>query len=124
MGRCERSTDIEAINVARIAHDVCADKKGRDIKILSVSDLTIVADYFVICTAGSDRNAIAMADAILSELRDKGVKVLGTEGRDTGWWVLLDFGDVLVHIFQEDARQYYALDETWADANDITEDAA
>ncbi len=79
--------------------------------------LTIVADYFVICTAGSATNARAIADHVTQQMKQAAQRpAIGTEGRESGWWVLSDFGDVVVHVFQDDARQYYAIDQTWADA--------
>jgi ribosome-associated protein len=78
-----------------------------------------VADYFVICTATSNINARAVADEVREKLKAAGVRMLGVEGREEGWWVLLDFGDIVVHVFQEEARQYYAIDETWADAPEV-----
>jgi ribosome-associated protein len=85
-----------------------------------VRGLTIVADYFVICTAGSSINARAIADSVREKLKLKsGRSAIGIEGREQGWWVLLDFGDIIVHVFQDDARQYYAIDETWADATEV-----
>jgi ribosome-associated protein len=84
-----------------------------------------VADYFVICTATSSVNARAIADEVRKRLKEQaGRSPIGLEGREEGWWVLLDFGDVIVHIFQSDARQYYAIDETWADAQVVQESEA
>lgn len=108
-----------------MAYQACASKKGTDIRLLEVSGLTIVADYFVICTAGSSTQARALADAVRTELKSKANKSpIGVEGREEGWWVLLDFGDLIIHIFQQDARQYYAIDQTWADAEVVEESEA
>lgn len=108
---------IEPIDLARLAQDACLDKKGTDIRLLDVTGLTIVADYFVICTAASAPQARAIGEHVRETIREKtGRKPLGIEGLEEGWWVLVDFGDILVHVFQEEARKYYALDETWADA--------
>lgn len=77
----------------------------------------------MICTAGSAPQARAIADEVRSQLKEKaGRSPIGVEGREEGWWVLSDFGDVIVHVFQEDARQYYAIDQTWADAQ-VVEDS-
>jgi ribosome-associated protein len=110
---------IESIQAAEIARAVCAEKKATDIRVLEVRALTIVADYFVICTAGSSVGARAIADEIAKRLKQQGRRLVGVEGREEGWWVLLDFGDVIAHIFQQDARQYYAIDQTWADAPEV-----
>ena len=90
-----------------------------------MTGLTIVSDYFVICTASSDTNARAIADEVKKTLKETaGQSPIGVEGTDTGWWVLLDYGDIVVHVFQDDARQYYAIDETWADAMVIEDSEA
>lgn len=79
----------------------------------------------MICTAGSSTQARALADAVRTELKAKAKKSpIGVEGREEGWWVLIDFGDLIVHIFQQDARQYYAIDQTWADAQVVEESEA
>jgi ribosome-associated protein len=78
----------------------------------------------VICTAGSSTQARAIADEVRKQLKAGDKSPIGVEGREEGWWVLLDFGDVIVHIFQEDARQYYAIDQTWADAQVVEESEA
>ncbi len=71
----------------------------------------------MICTASSSTNAKAVADEAARQLKAHAQRdQLGVEGREEGWWVLGDYGDVIVHVFQEDARQYYAIDQTWADA--------
>jgi ribosome-associated protein len=79
----------------------------------------------VICTASSSTNAKAIADEAARQLNARAQRsLLGMEGREEGWWVLGDFGDVIVHVFQDDARQYYAIDQTWADAPIIEETEA
>jgi ribosome-associated protein len=123
--RKDRRHAIDTIDVARIAYAACASKKATDVRLLHVAGLTIVADYFVICTAGSSVNARAVADEVRRALKEKAdISPIGTEGREEGWWVLVDFGDVVVHVFQDDARQYYAIDETWADAAVVQESEA
>lgn len=78
----------------------------------------------MICTAGSSTQARAIADEVRKQLKTHNQKLLSMEGQSDGWWVLQDFGDVIVHIFQEDARQYYAIDQTWADAEVVQESEA
>lgn len=107
---------IDSLASARRAYEACAEKKAYDLRLLDVSGLTIVADYFVICTAGSDVNARAIADEVRRALKDGERTPIGIEGRETGWWVLIDYGDIVVHVFREEARQYYAIEQTWSDA--------
>jgi ribosome-associated protein len=96
------------------------DKKATETLILQVAPLTTVADYLVIGSADSDRQAGAIADHITSSLARSGSKPLSVEGTRSAQWVLIDFGDVIAHIFRQDAREHYALERLWADAKRIT----
>ena len=95
------------------------DKKATDALILQVAPLTSVADYLVIGSADSDRQASAIADHIDGILSRSGSRPLSIEGRRSSQWVLMDFGDVIVHIFRQDVRKHYALERLWADAKRI-----
>ena len=91
-------------------------KKGMDIKILKIEDLTVLADYFVIATGNSNTQVKALANETEYQLEQAGVNTLRREGYDSGGWVLLDFNTVIVHIFQPSTRDFYALERLWADA--------
>jgi ribosome-associated protein len=95
------------------------DKKATDALILQVAPLTTIADYLVIGSADSDRQASAIADHIDGILSRSGSKPLSVEGRRSSQWVLMDFGDVIVHIFRQDVREHYALERLWSDAKRI-----
>ena len=95
------------------------DKKATDALILQVAPLTSITDYLVIGSADSDRQASAIADHIDGILSRSGSKPLSIEGRRSSQWVLMDFGDVIVHIFRQDVRKHYALERLWADAKRI-----
>jgi ribosome-associated protein len=95
------------------------DKKATDALILQVAPLTSVADYLVIGSADSDRQASAIADHIDGILSRSGSKPLSVEGKRSSQWVLMDFGDVIVHIFRQDVRKHYALERLWSDAKRI-----
>ena len=95
------------------------DKKATDALILQVAPLTSVADYLVIGSADSDRQASAIADHIDGILSRSGYRPLSIEGTRSSQWVLMDFGDVIVHIFRQDVRKHYALERLWADAKRI-----
>jgi len=95
------------------------DKKATDALILQVAPLTTIADYLVIGSADSDRQASALADHIDGILSRSGSKLLSVEGRRSSQWVLMDFGDVIVHIFRQDVREHYALERLWSDAKRI-----
>ena len=95
------------------------DKKATEALILCVAPLTSVADYLVIGSADSDRQAGAIADHVTSSLSRSGTKPLSIEGARSAQWILIDFGDVIAHIFREDIREHYALERLWADAKRV-----
>ena len=92
------------------------NKKGQDIKVLETGRLTTLADYFVICTAGSTTQVKALADACEETAKQLGELPHHIEGHRGGVWTLLDFSSVVVHVFMEEARQFYDLERLWADA--------
>ena len=92
------------------------DKKAEDVLVLDVRNLSGVADYFVLMSADSERQAGAVADAVDEKVTALGAIRLGVEGRGGGGWVLLDFGDVVVHVFQPEEREFYRLEKLWSDA--------
>ena len=99
--------------------ELADDKKAADIILLDLTPLTTLADYFVICSGGSERQLDAIADGIVSALRDEKTKPYGREGTPASHWVLLDFGSVVVHIFTPPERDYYGLEKHWAEAKTI-----
>ena len=101
-----------AVRAAELAHS----KKAEDIVLIDLRTVTNFADYFVVCTAGSDAQMRAVADAIVDGLAAAKHKVWPSEGYGQQSWVLLDYVDVVVHIFLPETRQYYALDRLWGDA--------
>ncbi len=107
------TTRTLAKRIAKIA----SDKKAIDILVLDLRKLTSFTEFFVICSGNSDRQVSAIAHAIHEGLKkDHGVMPLGNEGLDSGHWALLDYGDVVTHIFYEEDRQYYQLEKLWFDA--------
>ena len=107
---------VNAKEMALAAAKALDSKKGRDIKALEIDKITTLADYFVICSANTATQVRAIADNIEEELAKEGVAFNHKEGYREGEWVLLDFGDVVAHIFRQDAREYYALEQLWGDA--------
>jgi ribosome-associated protein len=106
----------EAITTATTAAQAIADKKGEDIVILDLSDLLVVTDIFVIASGTSTRHVKSLVDDAEAALREEGRRPIRREGADYGEWVLLDYGDVVFHIFDRDTRAYYELERLWADA--------
>ena len=105
----------------RVAVTAALDKKAFDLDVLSVGALTSIADYFILASATNERQAVAIADSIADQLREQlGVRPLLIEGTNPGRWVLLDFGDFIVHIFTEDVRRFYGLERLWGDAPNVT----
>jgi len=84
--------------------------------ILEVKDLTIIADYYLICSADNIIHVKTIAESIMNSLQQSGFKPLGIEGLQYAHWVLIDYGDVIVHIFEGQTRQYYGLEKVWLDA--------
>ncbi|MFA3782987.1 ribosome silencing factor [Melioribacteraceae bacterium 4301-Me] len=100
--------------------ELIKSKKGYDIRILDLRKLSSIADYFVICSADSERQVKAIADEIDRKLTEQGIKNSHKEGYEALNWVLLDYFDVVVHIFRVEARNYYNLERLWGDAPAIT----
>ena len=94
-------------------------KKARDIKLLRTSEITILADYFVICTAGSTTQLKTLSDEVEKILKENGEMPLRREGHRSGGWVLIDFGCVVVHLFLQEERDFYTLERLWGDAEDV-----
>lgn len=105
----------------REAIEAAHDKKALDLEVLHVSDLTSLADYFMICSGSTERQTGAIADSIEERLREKlDTRPRLLEGMSPGRWILMDYGDFIVHIFTEETRRFYALDRLWGDAPDVT----
>jgi ribosome-associated protein len=97
------------------------DKKAFELDVLNVTGLTSIADYFLMCSATSERQAVAIADSVVDKLReDDRVKPRVVEGTIPGRWILLDYGDFIFHIFTEDCRRFYGLERLWGDAPNVT----
>jgi len=108
--------DRAPLDLARRIVELAEDKKAADIVLLDLSELTTVADAFVICSGGSERQIDAIADGIAEGLRAEGVRPIGREGTAASHWVLLDFGSVIVHVFTPPERDYYSLEKHWSRA--------
>ncbi|MGH7450100.1 MAG: arginine--tRNA ligase [bacterium] len=106
-------------NIAKLAHrtaELALEKKATDIKIFDVSRLTSIADFFVICTGSVDSHVRAISEHIVDELKKEDIRPWHIEGRERCQWVLIDFVDVVVHVFQPETRDYYGLERLWGDA--------
>jgi ribosome-associated protein len=104
-----------AKELAEAIAEVLDSKKGRDIKVLHVEDKTVIAEYFVICTGNSSTQIKALAGEVEYRIGLRGVDAYSVEGRDNNAWLLLDYSNVIVHIFSREAREFYNLDKLYED---------
>jgi ribosome-associated protein len=110
------ASDREPLDLARRIVELAEDKKAADIVLLDLAELTTLADAFVICSGGSERQIAAIADGIVEALREEGMRPIGREGTPASHWVLVDFGSVIVHVFTPPERDYYGLEKYWSAA--------
>lgn len=108
-----------ARQVAEAAARAAEDKKAENVEILKMPQVMVDAEYFVICSAPTHIQIRAIVHAVTTALKEAGAEMLRVEGRSNNNWVLLDYGHVVVHIFQAEAYLYYSLDKLWADAERI-----
>ena len=105
--------------LAEIAVKALDSKKGKEIRLIRIDKITTLAEYFVICTGTSNTQINALCDAVEKELTEKGEEPLHREGYRGGTWVLLDYGCVVVHIFNDEARKFYSIEHLWADGEEV-----
>jgi ribosome-associated protein len=96
------------------------ERKAYDLRVLQLGEVTSFTDYFLICSGTSGRQVQAIADAVQQTMKDERVRPLQVEGYKNGRWVLMDYGDFVVHIFDEETRTFYGLERLWSDAPDVT----
>lgn len=114
----ENATPLE---VAKAVETFLDNKKGRDIKVLHIEDVSNIADYFVVCTATSNTHVRALSGEVEYQLERRGVNAYHIEGRDNNSWVVLDYCNVLVHIFNREARDFYNLDKLYENTTAVEE---
>ena len=105
--------------LAEIAVKALDSKKGKEIRLIRIDKITTLAEYFVICTGTSNTQINALGDEVEKELTEKGEEPLHREGYRGGTWVLLDYGCVVVHVFNDEARKFYSLEHLWADGEPV-----
>ena len=113
--RAPDGPDLARPTAMAVAH-AALDKKAEDVTVLDVRGLTSYADYFVVVTADSDRQAGAIADHVEQTMKAQGITKVGVEGYETGRWILVDYGDVVAHVMNRESRGFYDLEGLWADA--------
>jgi len=107
---------MDSKQIAALIAEYADNKKAEDIKVLDIRDLTTMADYFVICHGNSHPQMKAISEEIEDKLKEKGLYPGGREGKDGAYWILMDYGDVIVHIFNRESREFYGIEHLWADA--------
>jgi len=110
---------LETKEIALMMANVANDKKGADIVILDIRGISVIADYFVICSGNSETQVQAISTAIKDKASENGILVKNVEGYREARWILLDLGDVVVNVMHKDEREYYKLERLWADAKRI-----
>ncbi len=111
---------LSTLETAQLCAEAADSKKGYDILILDLRKLTYITDYFVICSATNTTQVSAIADSIGQTLAKTGKHPSHIEGQSESLWILMDYGDVVVHVFDDQTRQYYSLEKLWADAPRIS----
>jgi len=115
-----RTRPLDAQALAKHIVEVASDKQASDIVLLDIRPISLIADYFVVCSATSERQTAAIVRDVVDTVRsDHEVRPLRVEGQPASGWVLLDYGDVIVHVFGADQREYYKLEELWSDARPL-----
>lgn len=113
-------TPLSSLELAKLAMDAAADKKALDVMALNVGPYLVVVDYFIIATGNTDRQCAAIVDAVEEKLAKEGRRKSHTrEGDNRGSWILLDYGDIVVHVFQPQARGEYRLEKLWGEADKL-----
>ena len=106
---------MTTLEQAKVAAKALSSKKGLDVKIIYVNDVSVLADYFVIATGSSSTHVKALADEVEFKMDEAGYSVSHIEGYRSNSWILLDYVDVIVHVFSNEAREYYDLERLWQD---------
>ncbi len=110
---------MTTLQQAKETAKILSDKKGLDIKVIEISDVSVIADYMVIATGNSSTHVKALADEVEEQLDEMGVSVSHIEGYRSNSWILLDYIDIIVHVFSNEAREYYDLERLWEDGKDV-----
>ena len=110
----------DTLERVREAVAAAEDRKAVNLQVLHLGKVTDFTEYFLICSGTNERQVQAIADAVQENLRERRVRPLHVEGYNRGQWILIDYGDLVVHVFLEEQRRYYALERLWGDAPDVT----
>ena len=109
----------QSLNMVKIAYDALDDKLAEDIKIIDIRSISVLADYFLIAHGNSDTQVNALVENVEEQLHKAGYPLKEREGQASGKWVLMDFGDVIIHVFDRENRLFYNLERIWKDGKEI-----
>ena len=109
----------QAKKMAKIAFEALEDKKGENVCAIDISSVSVLADYFVIANGNSDSQVRALVDNVEEKMHKAGYELKEQEGNNSGTWVLLDYGDIIIHIFDRENRPFYNLERIWSDGKDV-----
>jgi len=107
---------LQSKELLQLVVDAAEDKKAVNVVALNVKEISLISDYFVICSGNSDTQVLAIMTEIRKQAEMKDVRIRGIEGVDSARWILMDLGDVIVHIFHREEREYYNIERLWSDA--------
>lgn len=110
----------QAKKMAQIAYHALEDKKGEDIKVIDITGISVLADYFIIANGTNESQVQALVDSVETELHKAGYSMKQREGHGRGSWVLLDFGDIVIHVFDKENRLFYDLERIWRDGREVS----
>ena len=110
---------MTTLEQAKETAKILSEKKGLNIKVIEIKDVSVIADYMVIATGNSSTHVKALADEVEEQLDDMGISVSHVEGYRSNSWILLDYIDIIVHVFSNEAREYYDLERLWEDGKDV-----
>lgn len=110
---------MESKELVNLAAQACDEKRASDIVVLDMADVSLIADYFLICEGSNERQVQAIARELKNQAEEKGIEVKRIEGFEQARWILVDLNDVVCHIFHKDERHYYNLERLWGDASTV-----
>ena len=115
----ENEVTMDSLQEAKAIAKILDSRKGLNVRVIKIADISSLADYMVIATGNSSTHVKSLADYVEYEMDEQGVSVSHIEGHRSDTWILLDYVDVIVHVFNEESRQYYDLDRLWEDGEDV-----
>lgn len=118
----ENKMTDESLKMARIAYDALDEKKGEDIRVIKIDEISVIADYLIIADATNTPQIAAMVDNVEQKLAENGFREKRIEGNRNATWTLMDYKDIIVHVFSKDDRLFYDLERIWRDGKTITRD--